>query len=91
MREQHQHSEQATLQQERHAGEGGDALALGPVGVEEVRVTEEDEYFPPPRELRELLTAVDVAATALLAGPLDGRPTLLDRAVPASDVLAALV
>jgi 4-hydroxy-3-methylbut-2-enyl diphosphate reductase len=65
---------------------------LAPVhGVEEVRVTEEDEYFPPPRELRELLTAVDVAATALLAGPLDGRPTLLDRAVPASDVLAALV
>ena len=24
-------------------------------GVEEVRVTDEDEYFPPPRELRELL------------------------------------
>jgi 4-hydroxy-3-methylbut-2-enyl diphosphate reductase len=29
---------------------------LAPVnGVEEVHVTEEDEYFPPPRELRELL------------------------------------
>jgi 4-hydroxy-3-methylbut-2-enyl diphosphate reductase len=26
-------------------------------GVEEVRVTDEDEYFPPPRELRELLGA----------------------------------
>ena len=24
-------------------------------GVEEVRITEEDEYFPPPRELRDLL------------------------------------
>ena len=32
-------------------------------GVEEVRITDEDEYFPPPRELRDLLAAVDVLAT----------------------------
>ena len=31
-------------------------------GVVPVHVTDEDEYFPPPRELRELMTALDVAA-----------------------------
>ena len=31
-------------------------------GVEVVRVTDEDEYFPPPRELRELIPALDAAA-----------------------------
>jgi 4-hydroxy-3-methylbut-2-enyl diphosphate reductase len=65
--------------------------ALAPVhGVEEVRITEEDEYFPPPRNLRDLLGALDVAATLVLGGPLADRPTLEDRAVPASDVLASL-
>src|SRR5262249_55223795 len=34
-------------------------------GVVPVHVTEEDEYFPPPRELRELMGALDVAAPAL--------------------------
>ena len=49
---------------------------LAPVhGVEQVRITSEDEYFPLPRELRELL------------GPekIEG-----DRDVAASDVLADL-
>ncbi len=59
-------------------------------GVEEVRITEEDEYFPPPRELRELLGAVDVVATASAGGRVDGRPVVADRLVAASDVLAAL-
>ena len=59
-------------------------------GVEEVRITEEDEYFPPPRELRELLGAVDVVATASAGGRVDGRPMVADRLVAASDVLAAL-
>ncbi|MGH9246986.1 MAG: 4-hydroxy-3-methylbut-2-enyl diphosphate reductase [Acidimicrobiales bacterium] len=59
-------------------------------GVEEVRITTEDEYFPPPRELREMLTAIDMAATVTLGGSLAARPTLNDRAVAASDVLAAL-
>ena len=56
-------------------------------GVEEVRITSEDEYFPPPRNLRELLGAIDSAATFLLGGPRDSRPAVNDRAVAASTVL----
>jgi 4-hydroxy-3-methylbut-2-enyl diphosphate reductase len=64
---------------------------LAPVaGVEEVRITDEDEYFPPPRELRDLLTAVDVLATFGLGGAVADRPGLHDRSLRASDVLAAL-
>lgn len=59
-------------------------------GVEEVRITQEDEYFPPPRELRDLLTAVDVLATFSLAGSVPGRPGLRDRELAASEVLAQL-
>jgi 4-hydroxy-3-methylbut-2-enyl diphosphate reductase len=59
-------------------------------GVEEVRITDEEEYFPPPRELRELLAAIDVAATFSLGGPVAGRPTTNDRNLAASEVLAAL-
>ena len=59
-------------------------------GVEEVRITEEDEYFPPPRNLRELLSAVDVVATLALGGSLDDRPALNDRQIGASDVLVTL-
>ena len=59
-------------------------------GVEEVRITDEEEYFPPPRNLRELLTALDVAATLALGGTLSDRPTVIDREVAASEALAAL-
>lgn len=59
-------------------------------GVEEVRVTTEDEYFPPPRELRDLLTALHAAATATLGGPLADHPPTPDREIAASDVLAQL-
>jgi 4-hydroxy-3-methylbut-2-enyl diphosphate reductase len=59
-------------------------------GVEEVRVTEEDEYFAPPRNIRELQAAVEVAATVLLGGSLADRPSVNDRSRQASDVLAAL-
>jgi 4-hydroxy-3-methylbut-2-enyl diphosphate reductase len=59
-------------------------------GVEEVRITDEEEYFPPPRELRELLTAIDLVATFSLGGPLRERPINNDRTLAASDVLAAL-
>jgi 4-hydroxy-3-methylbut-2-enyl diphosphate reductase len=59
-------------------------------GVEEVRITDEDEYFPPPRNLRELLDAVDVLATLGLGGSVPDRPVLNDRRIAASDVLAAL-
>jgi 4-hydroxy-3-methylbut-2-enyl diphosphate reductase len=58
-------------------------------GVEEIVISEEDEYFPPPRELRDLIDAVDRMATALVGGSAD-RPTPNDRLVSASDVLAGL-
>ncbi len=59
-------------------------------GVEEVRITEEDEYFPLPRELRDLVAAVDVVATFSLGASITERPRILDRELRASDVLAAL-
>lgn len=59
-------------------------------GVTEVRVTEEDEYFPPPRTLRDLVAAIDGAATLLLGGPLDATDRTDDRSLHASDVLASL-
>ena len=42
------------------------------------RITDEDEYFPPPRNLRDLVAAVDVVATFMLgrlAPPRDPRST----------------
>jgi 4-hydroxy-3-methylbut-2-enyl diphosphate reductase len=59
-------------------------------GVEEVRITDEDEYFPPPRELRDMLAGVDVLATFAFGGSVPERPTLNDRHLAASDVLAML-
>jgi 4-hydroxy-3-methylbut-2-enyl diphosphate reductase len=64
---------------------------LDPIGgVEEVRITDEDEYFPPPRNLRELLTVVDVVATLAVGGPVGQQPPLHDRTIGASDVLVTL-
>jgi 4-hydroxy-3-methylbut-2-enyl diphosphate reductase len=59
-------------------------------GVELVRVTEEDEYFPPPRNIRELQVAIEGAATALLGGSVLTRPGMDDRSLAASQVLASL-
>jgi 4-hydroxy-3-methylbut-2-en-1-yl diphosphate reductase len=59
-------------------------------GVEEIRITTEEEYFPPPRELRELLSAIDVVATLTLGGSVSGRPPANDRETAASVVLADL-
>ena len=58
-------------------------------GVEVVRVTTEDEYFPPPRKLRELQAAIGTAATATLGGSLSDRRRVDDRNLAASDVLTA--
>ena len=59
-------------------------------GVELVRVTEEDEYFPPPRKLRDLQAAIEISATAMVGGaPADGQ-RIDDRRLGASTVLAAL-
>src|SRR4051812_3293787 len=66
---------------------------LAPVdGVELVTVTEEEEYFPPPRELRDLVRAVTAAAGAASLFPTteSGNKLIGDRAIAASDVLASL-
>jgi 4-hydroxy-3-methylbut-2-enyl diphosphate reductase len=60
-------------------------------GIDLVRVTEEDEYFPPPRNIRELQAAIETAVTAMTGGSLLERPRMDDRLVPASLVLAGLV
>ena len=61
-------------------------------GVEPVHVTDEDEYFPPPRELRELMPTLDVAAPVLFGGAgarrSPGGAFTDDRRVDASGVLA---
>ncbi len=60
------------------------------LGVEEVSITGEDEYFPPPREIRELLSALETAVHATLAVPSDSRVDPFDREIAASEVLASL-
>ncbi len=59
-------------------------------GVQEITVTTEDEYFPPPRHLRDLLVVLDAFVTVGAGGALSQRPETPDRAVAASNVLAAL-
>jgi 4-hydroxy-3-methylbut-2-en-1-yl diphosphate reductase len=59
-------------------------------GVKHVRVTEEEEYFPPPGALRDLLPALNVVAAATLGGPPPATPPP-DRSTGASDVLASMV
>ena len=60
------------------------------LGTEEVRTTDEDEYFPPPRNLRDMLAAVDAFATFSVGGSPIDRPAVNDRKLPASDVLSSL-
>lgn len=59
-------------------------------GIELVRVTEEDEYFPPPRNIRELQAAIESSATVLLGGGVLTSPKMDDRSLSASAVLASL-
>src|SRR4051812_32810851 len=59
-------------------------------GVELVTVTDEDEYFPPPRNIRELQGAVELAVTAMLGGRSGDTRPMDDRALEASTVLAGL-
>jgi 4-hydroxy-3-methylbut-2-enyl diphosphate reductase len=62
---------------------------LAPVnGVELVDVTEEDEYFPPPRNIRDLQNSIEAASTVLLGGSLLDRPVMDDRSLSASEVLS---
>ena len=59
--------------------------------VEEVNVTFEDEYFPPPPELRDLLRTISDAVSLALVAP-NGKdyPVDNDRNVKASDILERL-
>jgi 4-hydroxy-3-methylbut-2-enyl diphosphate reductase len=62
------------------------------LGVTEVTVTTEDEYFPPPPELRELLRAVG-GTLSFMSGRIDAAridPAAGDRAISAADVLDVL-
>lgn len=59
-------------------------------GIEEVRITTEDEYFPPPRRLRELQSAIETSVTVLSGGSLSNRKAFDDRALSASAVLESL-
>jgi 4-hydroxy-3-methylbut-2-enyl diphosphate reductase len=65
---------------------------LAPIhGVESVVVTDEDEYFPPPPELRELLRALSVAVSVLCDVPDEpGDPVAADREVYAASVLTGV-
>jgi 4-hydroxy-3-methylbut-2-enyl diphosphate reductase len=70
--------------------------ALAPEqGVELVRVTDEDEYFPPPPELRELVPALDALAAVAFGGDPQaaralGGPFAGDRVSDATEMLARL-
>jgi 4-hydroxy-3-methylbut-2-enyl diphosphate reductase len=59
-------------------------------GVELVRVTDEDEYFPPPRNIRDLQAAIGLTAATLLGADPTTSATMDDRAIEASAVLSAL-
>jgi 4-hydroxy-3-methylbut-2-enyl diphosphate reductase len=58
--------------------------------AEEVTVIDEDEYFPPPRNLRDLLAAVEAAAVVSLGSRTRRREPLNDRSIDASDLLDRL-
>ncbi len=59
-------------------------------GVKEVRITDEEEYFPPPRNLRDLLAAIDVLGAFGLGGDPGDRASVNDRSMSASSVLGDL-
>ena len=59
-------------------------------GVREISITQEDEYFPPPRELRTLLTSLEAAVHVMLAVAPNCRKAVRDRDVSASEVLSVL-
>jgi 4-hydroxy-3-methylbut-2-en-1-yl diphosphate reductase len=62
------------------------------LGIELVHVTTEDEYFPPPPELRELLRVLATTLALLNGGSTDvpGDPSAHDRDTAAASVIAAL-
>jgi 4-hydroxy-3-methylbut-2-enyl diphosphate reductase len=59
-------------------------------GVQPMSITEEDEYFPPPRNIRELQSAVCTAIAAMSGADVAAAADVDDRQRAASEVLAAL-
>jgi 4-hydroxy-3-methylbut-2-enyl diphosphate reductase len=62
-------------------------------GVHNVRTLVEDEYFPPPPELREMLRGIATTVTVMAGGPVPSTPpdpAADDREVSASRVLRRL-
>ncbi|MEY4401086.1 MAG: 4-hydroxy-3-methylbut-2-enyl diphosphate reductase [Actinomycetota bacterium] len=59
-------------------------------GVQEIRAVDENEYFPPPRHIRELQSAMDAAITAMCGAVSGSRARYNDHSLSASEVLAAL-
>lgn len=59
-------------------------------GVEEIRITSEDEYFPAPRNIRELQSAIELAATLTLGGTIVKGSRIDYRNIAASTVLQGL-
>ena len=59
-------------------------------GVTEIRITTEDEYFPPPRNIRALQQAVERSAKAMVGGAESVGLFLDDRSITASSVLEQL-
>ena len=58
-------------------------------GVKNVKHTQEDEYFPPPRNIRSLLGAIQSFGSLGFAAPLKNE-NYGDREINASDVLSSL-
>ena len=52
-----------------------------------MQTTDEDEYFPPPPELRELLRSLGIAASLTHGAPLHTAATASDRQATATDML----
>jgi 4-hydroxy-3-methylbut-2-enyl diphosphate reductase len=60
-------------------------------GIEEVLALTEDEYFPPPRELRDLVRVVGALVALAVGGPVPDPAVLaVDRLFQAADVLDEL-
>lgn len=65
--------------------------ALAPTdGVELVTTVEEDEYFPPPRGLRQVVDPIAAAVTCALGAPEQSGPLAADRQATADAALVSL-
>lgn len=60
-------------------------------GVEEIHLTDEAEYFPPPRSLRPLISAVSALGSFALGTTAEHGSASGDRTTSASQVLAGMV